>query len=76
MHENILIQEFLTEPLEFGIFYYRMPSEENGHITGIVEKKFMFLHGDGKSTFEQLVYYHPRAKYYYHQMKEDYKDKR
>ncbi|MFA7298162.1 MAG: hypothetical protein WC010_00805 [Candidatus Absconditabacterales bacterium] len=76
IHEDILIQEFLTEPLEFGIFYYRMPSEENGHITGIVEKKFMFLHGDGKNTFEQLVYRHPRAKYYYHQLKNDYKEKR
>ncbi|EKD25222.1 MAG: hypothetical protein ACD_80C00102G0014 [uncultured bacterium (gcode 4)] len=75
IHEDILIQEFIDYPLEFGIFYYRIPGEEEGHITGIVEKKFMFLHGDGKSTFEQLIYNHPRAKYYYHQFKEEYKEK-
>lgn len=76
VHEDILVQEFIDYPLEFWIFYYRIPGEEQGHITWIVEKKFMFLHGDGKSTFEQLVYHHPRARYYYHQLKEEYPDKR
>ena len=75
VHEDILIQEFIDYPLEFWIFYYRMPGEETGHITWIVEKKFMFLHGNGKNTFEELVYHHPRAKYYYHQLKEEYPDK-
>jgi hypothetical protein len=32
----------------------------------------MFLDGNGKHTFEELVYHHPRAKYYYHQLKEEY----
>lgn len=76
VHEDILIQEFIDYPLEFGIFYYRIPGEENGHITWIVEKKFMFIYGDGKSTFEKLVYNHPRAKYYYQQFKQEYKAKR
>lgn len=75
MDEDILIQEFISDPLEFGIFYYRIPGEEKGYITGIVEKKFMFLHGDGRSTFEELVYNHPRAKYYYHQFKKEYGEK-
>jgi hypothetical protein len=35
----------------------------------------MFLEGNGKDTFERLVYKHPRAKYYYHQLKKDYPDK-
>jgi len=76
VHEDILVQEFIDYPIEFWIFYYRIPSEEKGHITGIVEKKFMFLYGDGKSTFEELVHHHPRAKYYYNQLKEEYPDKR
>jgi len=33
VHEDILVQEFIDYPIEFGIFYYRMPDEENGHIT-------------------------------------------
>lgn len=76
MNEDILIQEFIDYPLEFGIFYYRMPDQEYGHITWIVEKKFMFLQGDGRSTFKELIYKHPRAKYYYHQLKKEYTNKR
>lgn len=76
IHEDILIQEFIDYPLEFWIFYYRIPGDKQGHITGIVEKKFMFLHGDGKSSFEQLVYHHPRAKYYYSQLKKEYPNTR
>jgi hypothetical protein len=41
--EDFLIQEFIDYPLEFGITYYRMPGEQKGHITGIVEKCFMFI---------------------------------
>lgn len=83
MDEDILIQEFIDYPLEFWIFYYRIPGEdidhtndEKGHITWIVEKKFMFLHGNGKNTFEELIYTHPRAKYYYHQLKDEHKNNR
>jgi hypothetical protein len=32
----------------------------------------MFLRGDGKKTLEELVYYDPRAKYYYHQLKKEH----
>lgn len=76
MHEDILIQEYIDDPLEFGIFYYRIPWENAWHITWVVEKKFMFLHGNGKDTFEKLVYNHPRAKYYYQQFEKEYANKR
>lgn len=72
LNEPLVVQEFIDYPLEFGIFYYRLPSEEKGHITGIVEKQFMFLEGNEIHTFEQLLLDHPRAKYYYHQMKKEY----
>jgi hypothetical protein len=70
--EDILIQEFINNDLEFGIFYYRMPWEEKWHITWIVEKKFMFINWNGKDTFEKLIYNHPRAKYYYYNLKKDH----
>lgn len=76
MHEDILVQEFIAYPLEFWIFYYCIPGENKGHISWIVEKKFMFLHGNRKNTFEELIYHHPRAKYYYHQFKKEYKGRR
>lgn len=76
IHEDIVIQEFINDPLEFWIFYYRIPGEEKWYITGIVEKKFMFLHGNGKNTFQELIYKHPRARYYSQQFKKEYTDKR
>ncbi len=52
---NFLIQEKVNYPLEAGIFYVRMPGEEKGRITGIVEKEFLKIKGDGRSTVRQLV---------------------
>jgi len=72
INENFVIQEFLHHPLEFGVFYYRIPGEKRWHITGIVEKRFMFLRGDGKSTFEKLILHHSRAKYYYSKLQQEY----
>jgi hypothetical protein len=34
----------------------------------------MFLRGNGKQTLEELVYHDIRARYYYHQLKEEYSD--
>jgi len=50
MHEDYVIQEFIDYPLEYGILYYRMPNEENGHITGITDKRLLSVVGDGKHT--------------------------
>ena len=74
--EGFVIQEFIDYPLEFGVFYYRMPDEEKGHITGIVEKKFMFIDGEGDKTLGQLVGEHPRAKYYHKSLKQTYQKTR
>jgi len=71
--EPFLVQEFIDYPLEFGVFYCRLPNSDKWEITGIVEKKFMFLEWDGVSTFEKLILKHPRAKYYYNQMKKEHK---
>lgn len=76
IQEPIIIQEFIDYSFEFWVFYYRLPSENKWHITWIVEKQFMFLEWDGVNTFEQLVYYHPRSKYYYNQMRSEYEIQR
>jgi hypothetical protein len=57
---DFLIQEFAAQPNEIGIFYYRLPHEPNGHISGIVGKEFMTITGDGKSTIEELMAGEPR----------------
>lgn len=50
-----IIQQKIDYSLEAGIFYVRMPGESKGTITGIVEKKFIQVTGDGKSTVHQLL---------------------
>lgn len=50
-----LLQTFIDYPLEIGIFYYRLPGEPVGHISGIVGKSFLTVTGDGRSTIEELL---------------------
>jgi hypothetical protein len=47
-------------PNEIGIFYVRYPGETKGKITGIVEKEFLAIVGDGVSTIEQLLHLNNR----------------
>jgi hypothetical protein len=58
---DFLIQEFVPYQHEVGIFYYRYPNEERGHISGIVRKEFLAVTGDGVSTVEQLLLKNKRA---------------
>ena len=57
---NFLVQPFIPFPKEVGIFYVRYPGEEHGRITGIVEKEFLAVTGDGRNTIEALLYNTPR----------------
>lgn len=52
---DMLVQDFVDFKEEVGIFYYRYPNEEKGHISGIVGKHFLTVKGDGKSTIAQLL---------------------
>lgn len=52
---DFLIQEFVPFENEVGIFYYRFPNEQRGHISGIVSKEFLAVTGDGVSTIEKLL---------------------
>jgi hypothetical protein len=52
---NFLIQEFIPYEMEAGIFYYRLPNEEKGHVSGIVYKEFLTVTGDGQSTILKLL---------------------
>ena len=57
---NFIVQPFIPYPKEVGIFYVRYPNDEHGKITGIVEKEFLTVTGDGISTIETLLYNTPR----------------
>ncbi len=57
---SFLVQPFIPFPKEVGIFYVRYPDEKHGRITGIVEKEFLAVTGDGCNTIEALLYNTPR----------------
>lgn len=61
---DILIQEFLTEQNECGIFYLRFPDNQSGKITSITLKEFLHVVGDGKHTLKELIVLDNRAKNY------------
>lgn len=57
---DTIAQEYVSG-LEFGVFYYRYPHEESGHIFSITRKLFPEVTGDGRSTLTDLVLRDDRA---------------
>ncbi|MEP0367800.1 MAG: hypothetical protein ABJN36_18280 [Cyclobacteriaceae bacterium] len=58
---DFLIQELVEYPIELGVFYMRHPDEVRGSITSIVQKDFLAVIGDGKSSVRQLLSKSSRA---------------
>jgi len=50
-----LVQSFVDYSNEAGIFYYRIPNEKLGKISGVVLKEFAIVTGNGIDTVETLV---------------------
>lgn len=60
-HMDFIVQEYVDEPLELGVFYYRMPGEKTGMVTSIVQKEFLSVTGNGYSTIWELINQNERA---------------
>ncbi len=56
----VIAQPYHPGPFEAGVFYYRLPGEERGHVFSVTDKVFPVLTGDGRSTLEDLIWAHPR----------------
>lgn len=69
-----LVQEEIPYKNEIGIFYCRLPYEQQGMITGIVGKKFLEVTGDGKRTLQQLIASVPRFYYQRKHLEAKYKE--
>jgi len=52
---DFLVQEYIPYKNEAGIFYYRLPNENRGYISGIVGKEFLSVTGDGTNSIEALL---------------------
>ena len=64
MKATYIVQEFIDYPLEVSVFYYRMPDEGKGHITGFIRKEYLEVTGDGKSTLRELILNYQRAQFF------------
>ena len=57
----LILQSYAPGPREAGIFYYRFPQEETGHIFAITRKQFPIVVGDGRHSLRELIEREPRA---------------
>lgn len=58
---DFLVQEYVDEPLELGVFYYRFPGESQGIVSSIVQKEFLSIRGNGRDCIETLIRQNNRA---------------
>lgn len=58
---DFLIQEYVDEPLELGVFYYRMPGQSEGVVSSVVQKEFLTIRGNGYDCIENLIRQNERA---------------
>ena len=52
---DVILQRYVAEEKEIGVFYYRIPGHQHGDIFAVTEKLFPRITGDGTSTLEQLL---------------------
>ena len=60
--EKMLLQRPVLHDGEAGIFYVRMPGEDQGRILSVTLRYFPYVYGDGVSTLEELIKNSPRSK--------------
>ena len=61
VHSDIILQRYISDQKEIGIFYYRIPGQQRGDIFASTEKVFPTVNGDGISRFEELINADSRA---------------
>lgn len=63
MPVEYLVQDLVELPVEYSVFYYRLPFEQKGHITGFLQKEPLHVIGDGSTSLLSLMESHPNAKH-------------
>ena len=59
---DFLIQEYVSLPAEFGVFYVRFPDEDRGRVVSVTGKRMLTITGDGRTAIGDLIYRDPRAR--------------
>ena len=61
-NEVVVLQEYLAQEGEAGIFYARDPNTDTGRIIGLALRHFPQVRGDGRRTLAELIAIDPRAR--------------
>ncbi len=72
---DFIMQELVDLPLEFGVYYVRFPSKQNGFVNSITGKEFLSVTGDGSKTLQQLILEKDRAKIQWSTLRHLYTDR-
>ena len=60
--ECVVVQEWIDEPGEAGIFYMRRPGQREGAVIGMLLRHFPRVRGDGVRTVQELIDGNARAR--------------
>jgi len=69
---SYLLQEYIPYTNEVGVFYVRRPGDSQGTVTGVVEKHFLKVVGDGQRSLEDLIDDQPRSRMQYNRLLQEY----
>ena len=58
---DMLVQQKIDYPFEFGVFYCKLPEQEQGFVSSIVEKQPLSVTGDGVRSISKLIDQDDRA---------------
>jgi hypothetical protein len=75
INQPVIIQEYVNYTLELGVMYARLPHETSGRITSVVEKEFLSVTGDGRSTVGELLQQNQRARFSMEELRERVKER-
>jgi hypothetical protein len=66
--QDLILQEYLTQPIELGVFYFKFPDGSGSGISSVTGKEFLTVVGDGISNIEKLIKNHLRASMQYERL--------
>ena len=53
MPSDYMLQQYCDYPLEYGIFFCKLPDEPRGRVVSLTEKIAPFVFGDGRHSLQQ-----------------------
>jgi hypothetical protein len=71
---DLLIQEFITSPIELAVMHHRFPDQAKGKVTSICIKETLKVTGDGQSTVQELMQQLARARFQIQRFERQYPD--